>query len=362
MRTLGMLVMAGLVVAAAGAPSDARQEVGSANAMAPPQAAGTNSKASFIAGRNLTPCETGDYFPLAPGNAWIYRGGGVWTGTFLTLEITQTQVFRGNRYFLLHGFPQQDYWLRETANGSVVAYDPAQSAEKLWWAFQSPLGQQYTTFLPGVCCGVAVVNSRKATYKGPVGEFDNALEILYPGVFQVGIARELFLPDIGLVYRNQATGGPSYGSWDLLYARVGATTVSAAPELSFRLTLDNSIYTANMMPPVPAPAPVMTARITLRNTGEPITLIFPSGQTFDFEIRNDKGALVYRWSDGQAFTMVFRTETFGPGEKNFTIQAGLAGADKNPLPQGKYVAEGWLTTQGVKVYDASVGFEIRWVH
>ena len=58
----------------------------------------------------------------------------------------------------------------------------------------------------------------------------------------------------------------------------------------------------------------MTAKLRLRNTAQPITLNFLGGQSFDFTITNDKGAIVYRWPDGQAFTMVFRTETFGPGE------------------------------------------------
>jgi hypothetical protein len=122
----------------------------------------------------------------------------------------------------------------------------------------------------------------------------------------------------------------------LLYARLGGVTVHAARELSFGPTLDNSIYTADMMPPVqlPAAAPLMSARLTLRNTGQPIALTFPSGQSFDLEVRNDRGTVVYRWSDGQAFTQMFRSEIFGPGEKNFVVQVHLLGPDKKPLPKG----------------------------
>jgi hypothetical protein len=355
MRTPGILVLAGLFIAAA---------TGSEDGMAPPQTNGGHTRTFPIARRSCAGCEPRDYYPLVVGNTWIYRGGGIWTGTFLTLEITQSQVINGEAYFLLHGFPQQDYWLYEDDNGSMFAYDPCVAAPKLWWAFQAPPGQEYTTFLPGVCCGRAEVNSRNATYQGPIGQFNNALEILYPGVLQFGMVRELFLPEMGLVYRNQATGGPSYGSWDLIYARVGAMTVHSASELSFGVALDNSVYAVNMMPPIPVlvVASQMTVRITLRNSAQPIVLTFPTGQTFDFEIRNDRGKVVYRWSDGMAFTQVFRTETFGPGEKGFVIQARLAGTDRNPLPQGKYIAEGWLTTQGGKTYDATVGCEVRWLY
>ena len=194
-------------------------------------------------------------------------------------------------------------------------------------------------------------------------------------MFQVGLERELFVPNVGLAFRSQATGGPSYGSWELIYAHVGKVTRETTPELSFTLALDNSVYTVDSMPPFSpsTAAPVMTARIRLRNTGQPITLIYPTGQTYELVIRDAKGSIVYRWSDGQAFPQIVRTEAFGPGEKDFPIRVRLVGADKYPLPQGRYTAEAWLTTttitptaavaiSGTKAFDASVTFEMRWVY
>jgi hypothetical protein len=353
MRTFGILLVSGLAIASAGATQDPARE----------GLLGTRTRRPQPIGRNVR-AQPGDYSPLAIGNLWIYKGSGVYSGTFLTLEITKTQAFQGAAYFLLHGLRQQDYWLREDAEGSVLQYDPNQAIEKLWWAFNSPLGQQYSTDLPGTCCRVAKVASRGAEYNGPLGTFDSALQISYPGVFQVGIMQETFLPGVGLALRSQATGGPSYGSWELIYARVGGVSVDSAPELSFGIALDNAIYTVNTMPPVsPATAaPLLTARLRLRNTAQPITLNFPSGQSFDFTITNDKGAIVYHWSDGQAFTTIFWTETFGPGEKDFVIQLRLNGPDKAPLPAGKYVAEGWLTSMGAKVFDASAPFQVVWLY
>ncbi len=303
-----------------------------------------------------------DYFPLQVGNIWIYQGGGSRAESTLMLEITRAEIFSGKVYFLLHGLPDSDYWLRMDENGSLLAYDPNRNEERLWYAFGAPVGEAYNTYVPGNCCGRAMIASRNARYKGPVGEFETALEVRYLDVFQVGLERELFLPWVGMVYRALATGGPSHGTYDLVYARMGVTVITG-PELMFSLALDHSIYTANLMPPLDpqTSVPLMTARLTLRNTAEPIQLTFPSGQSYDFVIKNEKGDILYRWSDGKAFTMAIREETFGPGEKDFVIQVRLGGKDGKPFPQGKYIAEGWLTTMGAKAHAASVGFEMRYI-
>jgi hypothetical protein len=342
-RRFGILLTIGLAIASAGAAQQRQPGAPAEPLQAPSRIAGTQSS---------------DYFPLATGNLWIYQGGGVYSGTFLTLQIAGSQVFQGSTYFLLHGFAQQDYWLREDARGSVFQYDSTQAAENLWWAFGSALGLQYSTALPGVCCGVAKVSSRSAAYKGPLGTFGSSLQISYPGVFQVGIVQETFLPGVGLALRTQATGGPSYGSWELIYARVGGVTVDSAPELSFSLALDNAIYTVSS----PTAAPVMTARLRLRNTAQPITLNLLTSQRYDLTITDANGTVVYQWSYGKAFSDIAMNQTFGPGEEDFLIQVPLTGSDKAPLPAGQYVAEGWLTTGRTKLFDASVPFQVAWVH
>jgi hypothetical protein len=300
-----------------------------------------------------------DYFPLQAGNQWVYRGSGIRAAETIKIEVTQSTEFDGRTYYLLDGLGESDHWLRMGEDGSLLRYDPETKQEEVWYHFGAAEGEKYNTKLPGVCCGLAEIASRKAEYEGPVGWFDYALEVRYPGTFQVGIDREVFLPYVGLVYRGQATGGPGYAHYDLIYARLGGVTHISEPELGFGLTLDSALYTINLMPsPDPRQTQRLTARLTLRNTGwEPAMLVFPSGQDFDLLLRNDQGEVAYQWSDGRFFPEAVRRLPFGPGEKNFAFSVPLSDKEGKPLAAGRYVAEAWLATEP-RSYAASATFEV----
>ncbi|HEX2204445.1 MAG TPA: BsuPI-related putative proteinase inhibitor, partial [Longimicrobium sp.] len=58
------------------------------------------------------------------------------------------------------------------------------------------------------------------------------------------------------------------------------------------------------------------ARLVLRVTnvsGAPLALVFPTGQTYDFAVREENREL-WRWSAGRGFTQAVREETLAPGE------------------------------------------------
>ena len=301
---------------------------------------------------------TPDYFPLAAGNQWVYRTGGTRAADPLVLEITQAEDFDGTTWYLLHGMRNGDYWLRMDDEGKLYSLDPQTKEQKLWYDFQAPEGKVFDTAIP-YCCGKAVIASRAAHYSGPLGDFDSALEVNYPGVFQLGITSDFFLPYVGLVSRAENTGGPSVATYDLIYARLGGLTVLNGPELSFGLTLDQAVYGSEPPPPGSPPGvPVLTARITLRCTSTPVSLTFPTGQTYDLVIRDASGRKVYQWSSGKAFPMLFHTETYS-GEKNWAVAVPLADADGNPFPDGAYSAEARLTTQGPRTFRAAAVFDIR---
>ncbi|RPJ81300.1 MAG: hypothetical protein EHM13_10630 [Acidobacteria bacterium] len=251
--------------------------------------------------------------------------------------------------------------------GTLYAYDSRSEREQVWAAFNAPEGTEYDTVIDP-CSRRARIASREARYSGPVGEFQReALRIVYPptGCADAGITEEFYLPWVGLVRRTITTiAGPV--TYELIYAQLGGVTIISGPGISFGLTLDRPVYYVNLMPPVDPvrSVPEATLRMTLRNwTATPLELVFPSGQSYDVAIRNAKDEVVYRWSDGKAFTMVFRNETLAPRqERHYVVTARLVDKDGKPLPQGRYTTEAWLTTEGGKRYAATVGFDLQYVY
>lgn len=302
-----------------------------------------------------------DYFPLESGNQWVYRSEGRAGTAAFTVEVKQPQLFNGREYFLVEGFPTQTrVWLRKDPEGAVYMWDAEARCEAIWIDFPA---QPPVVFKPGAdpCAAHAAVESRQWEYKGPIGEFKNALSVKYaPGACaDAGLERDVFLPWVGLVQRTEQTiAGPRV--YNLVYARLGSTVIGAG-EAGFSLTLDRHVYYANLMPPVdPARAtPVMTARLTVRNsTSEPLELNFNSSQRFNIVIYDSDGKVVYNWMATRLFMPVVGRETI-IGEKNWAETIPLAVGDR-PLPAGRYAVVAELMSEG-RPFSATVPFEIRHV-
>ncbi|MCS7315118.1 MAG: hypothetical protein NZ554_06590, partial [Bryobacteraceae bacterium] len=58
-----------------------------------------------------------DYFPLHPGNQWVYRVAGGGQERILILEVARTGEFGGRTYSLLRGLPAGEFWLRTDEQG-----------------------------------------------------------------------------------------------------------------------------------------------------------------------------------------------------------------------------------------------------
>ncbi len=312
---------------------------------------------------------TPDYFPLMAGNQWIYRSSGrAGTSTWM-LEVARIEIVDGKVYSRMRGIPAfggSEALVRMEEDGTLYVRSPERGAiEQVWAAFGTPEGVPYRTGIDP-CNREARIESRGARYSGPVGEFDRALKIAYlpAGCADAGLTEELFLPYVGLIRRTMTTiAGPV--SYDLIYARMGGVTYVTEREVAFQLSLDRPLYYANFMPPVDPvrSVPEMTARLTLRNTHPlPVALNFANGQSYELALKTEDGREVYRWSEGKAFIEMLRRESLELGERNYVEVVRLADKAGKTLPEGRYVAEAWLTTMGPRLYSATVGFELRYVY
>lgn len=90
----------------------------------------------------------------------------------------------------------------------------------------------------------------------------------------------------------------------------------------------------------------------LNTGGDPVELVFPSGQSADFEVRRG-GERIWRWSDEQMFTQAVREVTVAAGESlRFEAEwAPPAGTG------GEMEAVATLTATGVRV-DQAVRFSL----
>ena len=105
------------------------------------------------------------------------------------------------QYWLYSGFGN-DVPLRKDANGSLYLWDDQKNTRSSLRL--SPDDNGVFRPMPNPCGQTGRVVTRSAKYKGPIGEFDTALEIRYsPGTCaDAGVERELYLPYIGLVQRT----------------------------------------------------------------------------------------------------------------------------------------------------------------
>ena len=94
--------------------------------------------------------------------------------------------------------------------------------------------------------------------------------------------------------------------------------------------------------------------LNVTNAGKKgIELTFPSGQEYDFSVRDSAGREVYRWGKGRMFTQSLQNRVLDRGEtKRFEEHASTT------LPAGTYVAIATLRSSNYPVQER-VAFELR---
>ncbi|MGE4485622.1 MAG: BsuPI-related putative proteinase inhibitor [Oscillospiraceae bacterium] len=102
----------------------------------------------------------------------------------------------------------------------------------------------------------------------------------------------------------------------LLYPRDGATRAEAVTAAG-RLAAFPQEYKSNVVIKASAEEEDGVLRLSLsvlNNTEKTVTINHNSGKMFDFMILNKGGDIMYRWSDGMAFTMMITTTEIDPGD------------------------------------------------
>nr|WP_309098550.1 BsuPI-related putative proteinase inhibitor [Fredinandcohnia onubensis] len=90
------------------------------------------------------------------------------------------------------------------------------------------------------------------------------------------------------------------------------------------------------------------------NAGEQdIRLQFPSAQEYDYEIYNETGDLMYRYSDEHVFAQVIRDVLFAKG-KSLAFVAGLP-----KLEKGEYRISIWAAARGMDSLKEELTFRVE---
>ena len=286
----------------------------------------------FLAGTSLL--AAADYLPLETGNAWTYRTA---TGAGFTITVGSTAVVDGTSYYWLTGYTAEPVLVRTGDDGTLYAR-AAQGKQELpltvfgnGESFDAPFRQ---------CAEQGTVEISKAPYQGPAGRFASPLVIAYRilNCADAGTTEEIFAGNIGMLRRTETTiAGPRV--FDLVSARIGGVTIAARPSASFRVAVSSVEQDR------------LAVALHLATTGAPIALEFPTGQRYDFVLRDANGKVLSALKD-VVFPQVV-SKILVAGEYIQDVEVPLAA----PLASGTYTLEAWLTA--TPRFAATVAFEIR---
>ena len=109
------------------------------------------------------------------------------------------------------------------------------------------------------------------------------------------------------------------------------------PSIGISLVTDRDRY---------APGAPIAAELTVFNrSGRAAVLHFASAQRYEFVIENKDGAVLWRWSDGQAFAQLLGSEAIGPGREVIAYRETFPA----PAATGRYRLSGRLVSTELRL-------------
>ncbi len=270
-----------------------------------------------------------ELFPLRPGSVWEYRAEGMPDPLVIRVGLNQL-YFDGRVYSRLIGYVDQPLWVRLGEQGDLYYLEEEFNRDRLLTGFR--VDPMLWFFAPlRTCEQDGRASSDRVPYNGPTGSIAETVAVQYRtfSCADAGVEYEQFAANIGMVSRAVTTiAGPVV--YNLVYADAGTVQVAPRSDVTMRLALQ------------PNGESSVTAR--LRLTGDPAvapTLTFPSSQEFELVLRDDSGAVRWRWSDGRVFTPSLHDSLAANLAYEAEIPLDLPGGR---LPAGDYAVEAWLTT------------------
>ncbi len=278
-----------------------------------------------------------DLFPLVQGSQWVYRGS--FAGESLTIKVGGERQIQGQTYHEVSGYNNETLLVRQSEKNTYVYWDEKTKRDAVLINFD---GAEYAS-PSSECQQQGKAEGRPVTYEGPLGKFDNAIAVRFFGGIcaDAGTTGEVYLPNAGML-RRTVTSFTGERRFDLVYAQIGGVTYLSDAQVSFGISA--TVLSAEQI----------AARLTLTNrSGANVVLDFPSGQRYDFQVKNARGEVIYTWSATRLFPAVTGQETVK--DELVWTETFSAGT----LRPGSYTLEGRIANSDAKKYSASVGFEIR---
>ena len=286
----------------------------------------------------ISPALAVDFFPLEPGNMWVYRASG--SADRFTVSIGPPTMKSGREYYVLFGYVPQPELVRLNEDKDLVRLDQNTGNEQLLTSLRTLRGRWWEASARG-CREEGTTLDRGTVHDGLAGPIRDVREISYRviGCADFGVESEQYAGNIGMVRRvNNTISGPV--TYDLVMARVGNIVINAMPHASFSVSLGDT-------------SPTEVTMILRAQTNSPFTqtLGFPSAQEFDAVVRDEQGRVVWKWSEGRVFAaaeheMILTSDWAVPITIPRDVLQGFART-------ATYTVQAWLTTASSSPYFAA---------
>jgi hypothetical protein len=289
-----------------------------------------------------------DFFPLQEGNTWTYREPA--TGQTFSVRVGQPVAIAGHQYYDLIGYTDRDLRVRiEETYGALVYWDGLRNQEILLTSFEQFEGGHWVAPLRQCPEQDGQTQLKLGNHDGPAGPVVGVLEIKYRaiGCADVGPLQEQYADHLGMLRRVVSTiSGPR--TFDLTAARVSNITIDAAPSASFSVSLG----------PTTGAGPVLATLRLHVNSKLPLTLLFSSGQEYDFALKNSAGTTVWKWSASQTFLQALHQRTVAD-EWSATVEIPWPTTSGGVLQPGDYTVEAVVTNANSLPFAATVPVTFR---